>query len=72
MDVMQGVKVEEVMRTRFVSINKDRSVAELMALFQETNLLGFPVVTVKTVCGVSLPCRTYIVHRRLTPLIPGK
>jgi CIC family chloride channel protein len=45
MDVMQGVKVEEVMRTRFVSINKDRSVAELMALFQETNLLGFPVVT---------------------------
>lgn len=44
MDIMQGVKVEEVMRTRLVSINKDQSVSELMALFQETNLLGFPVI----------------------------
>jgi CIC family chloride channel protein len=45
MDIMQGVKVEEVMRTRLVTIHKDKSVSELMALFQETNLLGFPVVT---------------------------
>lgn len=45
MDIMQGVKVQEVMRTRLVSIDKDQSVSELMALFQETNLLGFPVIT---------------------------
>ncbi|MEJ2056777.1 MAG: chloride channel protein [Desulfofustis sp.] len=45
MDIMQGVNVEEVMRTRLVTIHKDKSVSELMALFQETNLLGFPVVT---------------------------
>ena len=45
MDIMQGVKVEEVMRTRLMTIHKDKSVSELMALFQETNLLGFPVVT---------------------------
>ena len=45
MDIMQGVKVQEVMRTRIVSINKNQSVSELMALFQETNLLGFPVIT---------------------------
>ena len=44
MDIMQGVKVEEVMRTRLTTIHKDKSVSELMALFQETNLLGFPVV----------------------------
>jgi len=45
MDIMQGVKVQEVMRTQLVSIDKGQSVAELMALFQETNLLGFPVIT---------------------------
>ena len=45
MDIMQGVTVQEVMRTRVVTIDKDRPIAELMALFQETNLLGFPVVT---------------------------
>ena len=45
MDIMQGVKVHEVMRTRLVSINKNQSVSELMALFQETNLVGFPVIT---------------------------
>ncbi len=45
LDIMQGVKVEEVMRTQVVTIHKDKSVSELMALFQETNLLGFPVVT---------------------------
>jgi len=45
MDIMQGVTVQEVMRTRIVSIHKDQSISELMALFQETNLLGFPVLT---------------------------
>ena len=45
MDIMQGVKVEEVMRTQVVTIDKDKPVNELMALFQETNLIGFPVVT---------------------------
>lgn len=45
MDIMQGVTVQEVMRTRLVTIHKDQPVNELMALFQETNLLGFPVVT---------------------------
>ncbi len=45
MDIMQGVTVEEVMRTQVVTIDKDQSLPELMALFQETNLLGFPVVT---------------------------
>ena len=45
MDIMQGVKVEEVMRTRVVTIDKDKPIAELMALFQETHLIGFPVVT---------------------------
>jgi len=44
MDIMQGVTVQEVMRSRVVKIHKDRPVAELMALFQETNLIGFPVV----------------------------
>lgn len=45
MDIMQGVKVQEVMRTKLVTINKNQSVSELMALFQESNLLGFPVIT---------------------------
>ena len=45
MDIMQGVNVQEVMRTRLVSINKNQSVSELMALFQETNLVGFPVIS---------------------------
>ncbi len=45
MDIMQGVTVQEVMRTRLVSVNRNQSVSELMALFQETNLLGFPVIT---------------------------
>ncbi|PID77291.1 MAG: chloride channel protein [Deltaproteobacteria bacterium] len=44
MDIMQGVKVHEVMRKNPVTIHKDRSVNEVMALFQETNLLGLPVL----------------------------
>ena len=44
LDIMQGVKVSEVMRSKPVTIHKDAGFAELMALFQETNLLGFPVL----------------------------
>ncbi|MDK9706042.1 MAG: chloride channel protein [Desulforhopalus sp.] len=44
MDIMQGVKVSEVMRSKPVTIQKDASFSELMGLFQETNLLGFPVL----------------------------
>ncbi|EKD37882.1 MAG: hypothetical protein ACD_75C00958G0005, partial [uncultured bacterium] len=44
LDIMQAVKVSEVMRSKPVTIHKDASLAELMGLFQETNLLGFPVL----------------------------
>ncbi len=44
MDIMQGVKVSEVMRTKPVTIHKDAPISDLMALFQETNLHGFPVM----------------------------
>lgn len=44
MDIMQGVKVSEVMKSRPVTIHKDSSFSEVMALFQETNILGFPVL----------------------------
>lgn len=44
MDIMQGVKVSEVMKSRPITIHKDASFSEVMALFQETHLLGFPVL----------------------------
>ncbi len=44
MDIMQGVKVSEVMRLHPVTINRDAPFSELMALFQETSLHGFPVL----------------------------
>jgi CIC family chloride channel protein len=44
MDIMQGVSVSEVMKVNPVTIHKDKPLSELMALFQETNLLGFPVL----------------------------
>ncbi len=44
MDIMQGVKVSEVMRSKPVTIHKNASFSEAMALFQETNILGFPVL----------------------------
>jgi CIC family chloride channel protein len=44
MDIMQGVKVSEVMKSRPVTVHKDASFSEVMALFQETNILGFPVL----------------------------
>ena len=44
MDIMQGVKVNEVMKVHPKTIHKDRPLTELFALFQESNLLGFPVM----------------------------
>lgn len=44
MDIMQGVKVSEVMKSRPVTIHKDASFSELMALFQDTHIVGFPVM----------------------------
>jgi len=44
MDIMQGVKVSEVMRTTPVTIHKNQPLSDLMALFQETHLHGFPVL----------------------------
>jgi chloride channel protein, CIC family len=44
MDIMQGVEISEVMKTNPVTIHKNASFAEVMALIQETNILGFPVI----------------------------
>ncbi len=44
MDIMQSVQVGEVMNADPVTVNEDESLAELYRKFQETNLLGFPVV----------------------------
>ncbi len=47
MDIMQGVQIREVMNQDLVTVHKDLSLAELYQKFQETNLLGFPVVNDK-------------------------
>jgi CIC family chloride channel protein len=44
MDIMQGVQIGEVMNEDPVTINRQNSLAELYQQFQETNLLGFPVL----------------------------
>lgn len=44
MDIMQGVRVSEVMKVNPVTIHKDKPLYELMSLFQESNILGFPVM----------------------------
>ncbi len=44
MDIMQGVRVSEVMKADPVTIHKDSPLYELMSLFQESNFLGFPVL----------------------------
>jgi CIC family chloride channel protein len=44
MDIMQGVRVSEVMKINPVTIHKDKPLSELMALFHESNFLGFPVL----------------------------
>lgn len=53
MDIMQGVKISEVMRNHPVTIHRNASFAEGIALFQENNLLGFPVLSDdKKLCGI--------------------
>ena len=44
MDIMQGVKVEEVMNQVPITVGHDQTLAELFAFFQETHLHGFPVM----------------------------
>jgi CIC family chloride channel protein len=44
LDIMQSVLVREVMNTEPLTVSMDESLAELYRKFQETNLLGFPVV----------------------------
>ncbi len=44
MDIMQGVSVSEVMKVKPVTIHMDKPLPELMALFQSSNILGFPVM----------------------------
>ncbi len=53
MDIMQGVRISEVMKNNPVTVHKDQSLSEVLALFQETNLLGFPVVADNNkLCGI--------------------
>ena len=53
MDIMQGVKISEVMKSKPVTIHRDSPVSEVMALFQETNILGFPVLANDNkLCGI--------------------
>lgn len=52
LDVMQGVRVEEMMKTMPVTVDINQSVAELFALFQETNLRGFPVLSGEELYGI--------------------
>jgi CIC family chloride channel protein len=44
MDIMQTVQVEEVMNQSPITVQKEQSLAELFAAFQETHLGGFPVL----------------------------
>jgi CIC family chloride channel protein len=44
MDIMQGVRVSEVMKTNPAVVYLDTPLADLYRMFQEKNLLGFPVL----------------------------
>ncbi|MEA1972694.1 MAG: chloride channel protein [Candidatus Cloacimonadota bacterium] len=44
LDIMQGVRVDEVMNQAPITVNNDQTLAELFALFQKTRLQGFPVL----------------------------
>jgi CIC family chloride channel protein len=44
MDIMQGVSVSEVMKINPITIHMNKPLSELMALFQDSNILGFPVM----------------------------
>lgn len=46
-DIMQGVQVREVMHREPLTIYKSQPLAELYQQFQESNLLGFPVLDEK-------------------------
>ena len=48
MDIMQTVQVEEVMNKAPITIQREQSVADLFAAFQETHLGGFPVLSNET------------------------
>ncbi len=48
MDIMQTVQVEEVMNKTPITIQREQSVADLFAAFQETHLGGFPVMSNET------------------------
>jgi len=48
MDIMQTVQVEEVMNKAPITIQREQSVADLFAAFQETHLGGFPVMSNET------------------------
>ncbi|MEN8231107.1 MAG: chloride channel protein [Thermodesulfobacteriota bacterium] len=48
MDIMQTVQVEEVMNKEPITIQREQSVADLFAAFQETHLGGFPVMNNET------------------------
>jgi CIC family chloride channel protein len=48
LDIMQTVQVDEVMNKSPITIQRDQSVAELFAAFQETHLGGFPVLSNET------------------------
>lgn len=53
LDVMQAVLVEEVMNPTPVTVHVNDSVADIFATFQETHLLGFPVIANdKELCGI--------------------
>jgi CIC family chloride channel protein len=47
MDIMQTVQVEEVMNKSPITMQREQSVADLFAAFQETHLGGFPVLSGK-------------------------
>jgi CIC family chloride channel protein len=48
LDIMQTVQVEEVMNKAPITIQREQSVADLFAAFQETHLGGFPVMSNET------------------------
>jgi CIC family chloride channel protein len=48
LDIMQTVQVDEVMNKSPITMQREQSVADLFAAFQETHLGGFPVMTNET------------------------
>ncbi len=48
LDIMQTVQVEEVMNKNPITVQREQSVADLFAAFQETHLGGFPVIANET------------------------